>query len=256
MPDAPSPNSLARSGVAVKSASAILVAAFALAAALYLTGCSHEGRTYKAPSAEKLVAKQQTATRHIAEAGKQFRQASVSLRAAQTSHTRALAGQAEATRRLALLVPAVETLALKAPAELQAEFADLSAQVRALSAEVEKNTGEMTATAQLLRETQAAQATGTANLEQGTAAIHEINSTLAPAHFADVEKLAAQATAASDREADWHNKHDALKRQSWTRRILGIAAAVAVLGLVFLWISARIAASGARAAAAAASAVR
>lgn len=250
MPAPTSSRTIAPHGVAVKIASAILLAAFALAAALYLTGCTAKGTTYKAPSAEKLVAKQQSATRHFAAAKVKFAAASVGLRATTASHTKALASQAEATRWVTLLAPGVEALKLKAPAELQPEIEALTARVATLRAEIDKTTGEMAVTARLLAGTQADQTGGTTELERGTADLREIAATLAPEHFAAVEKLAAQATAESAAAAQWHNKYDALNRQTWMHRILGIAGALAVAGLVFLWLTGRLAGAGAKAAAA------
>ena len=241
---------------AVKIATRILCAGFAAVSGLYLHGCTAKATTYKAPSAEKLAAKQQSATRHVAAARTKFAAATVGLRATRTSHTAALASQAEAARWVTLVVPAVEELLLKAPADLKPEVEALKLKVAALSAEIDKTTGEMAVTARLIATTQADQAGGTAELEQGTAEIHEINSKLAPAHFADVEALAAHATAESADAAKWHNAYDALNRQSWTHRILGIAGALAAAGLVFLWLTGRIAKAGAATATAAARAVR
>ncbi len=250
MPASTSPKIIAPDGWAVKVASGILVAGFAVLAALYLSGCTAKPTTYRAPSAEKLVAKQVAATKHFQAAKRKFAPAAVNLRAAQTSHTRAETSHAAATRWVTLIVPAVDELLLKAPPDLKPEVEAIKLQVASLSAEIEKTTGEMATTKQLLARADTGIAEGTQELTAGLAANEEINAKLAPAHFADVEALAAHATRESQEKADWHNKYDTLKRQSWMHRILGIAGALAAAGLVFLWFTGRIAKAGAKAAAA------
>ena len=224
--------------------------------AVLLCACNHQPTVYHAPPAAKLVARQQSAARHVVAAQVKFAAASVGLRATKASQVRAVASQAEATRWVTLVVPAVEELLLKVPADLKPEVEALKLKVAALSAEIDRTTGEMAVTTKLIGTTQADQSSGTAELEQGTADIHEINAKLAPAHFADVETLAAHATAESQEKADWHNKYDALNRETWMHRLLGIASALILCGLAFLWFTGRLAGAGARAAAAAASVIR
>ena len=224
--------------------------------AVLLGACHRQPTVYHAPDVTKLTAKQQSATRHVVAAQVKFAAASVGLRATKASQVKAVASQAEATRWVTLVVPAVEELLLRVPADLKSEVEALKLKVAALSVEIDRTTGEMAVTAQLIGTTQAEQAGGTAELEQGTAEIREINAVLAPAHFADVEKLAALASQESREKADWHNKYDALHRQTWMHRILGIAGALAVAGLVFLWLTGRLAGAGAKAAAAAARTLR
>lgn len=247
MPASASRTTLPPHGAPVKIATAILTAGCAVLAALYLGGCTAKATAYKAPSAEKLVAKQQSATKHFTAAKVKFAPAAVNLRAAQTSHTRAAASNAAATRWVTLLVPAVEELLLKAPPDLKPEVEAIKLQVASLSAEIEKTTGGMATTGQLLVRAETATAEGTQELTAGLADNEAINTQLAPAHFADVEALAAHATRESQEKADWHNKYDALQRQSWLHRILGIVGALAAAGLVFLWFTGRIAGAGANA---------
>jgi hypothetical protein len=196
-------------------------ACLALACALMLAGCTHKARVFHAPDAAPLAARQETAVRHVQAAKVHFAAATVSLRSAQQSHGKAVASQMEAARRVTLLEPAVGSLRFLAPAELRPEIESIQVQVQALSAEIEKTTGEMATTTRLLTATRAEQAAGTGALEKGNAEINEIQRTLAPEYFAEVEKLAASANAESLRAARAENQAD------HRGRIIGLACAIA-----------------------------
>ena len=224
--------------------------------AVLCAACDHQPTVYHAPAAAKLVAKQQSAARHVAAAKGKFAAASVKLRGTQQSHTKAAAANAEATRWLTLVVPAVEQLLLKVPEDLKPEVEALKLKVQALSAEIEKTAGLMAVTTAGLASTQAEQSGGMTEIELANADINEINTKHSPEYLAAVEALAAKATEESTGKAEWHNKYDALARQGWMHKILGIAGALAVLGLIFLWWTGRLAGAGAKAAVAVGRAVR
>lgn len=207
------------------------------------TGCTHRPTIHQAPDSAELVARQQSAARHLATAQTKFATATVGLRAIQASHTQAVAAQAEATRWVTLLVPAVDALLLQAPEDRKPEVEAIQQKVAALRAEIDRTTGEMAVTAHLLTTVAGVQADGTAALEQGAAELRAINAKLAPEHFAAVAALVGQANQESREKADWHNQHDALQRQGWGRKLLTGLGALAVAGLLFLWFTGRLAAS-------------
>jgi chromosome segregation ATPase len=204
-------------------------------------GCQRGPVLYKPVPVAPLVTKEAQAAGHVRAAKAEFAKAAVTLRAAQTSHTRTQEAQAEATRWVTILVPAVQELLLKVPAELHAEVLELASKVEKLSAEIARATTGMGLTRDLLAEVQTEQRKGGDELEKANAAHRELTEAIIPQLIAENEKLAQAATHESAERAAAQAELRAIHSRSWLHKIALGLGALAVAGLLFLWFTGRIA---------------
>jgi len=244
--------------------------ALLLAAAALLAGCESKPHHYSVPDPKTLLDRQKTATQQVKTAKTQFAAASIEIRAGAKSHAlaqksaaQAVASNAAAARWITLVIPAVDSLILRVPPELKADAEALKLKVETLSREIAATTGTLAATAAQmsvttahLEKAQIQQSSGTGALEQGNAAINEINATLAPAYFQAVKKLAADASNESILRAKAENRVSELESKNRIRQALEFLAALAIVTVGILWFAGKLTFTGFRTATAVADAIR
>lgn len=207
----------------------LLLGVVALAAAA--SGCAHTARHFAVPDATALQASGQKLFAAVAASKAAAQRASAAVGAARKGH-------ADEVARLTVLVPKVEALYRLAPVELR----PLVESVRGEVAELRQ---AQAGTDLVIGQAAAQQSTAIAQLEEANAARNEIEAKLAPAYFAEVEKMTERANAA---EAAWHKDSAEivkLKTGSWLYRIAAGLGLLVVAGLALLWFTGRLALTGA-----------
>lgn len=141
---------------------------------MILTGCG--GRV----DARKLIEKQAVATVKVKEAKAKFAAANVRFRASSQKQAEASATNAKAGEAVRIIVPMVDQLILKVPPELKQEAELLRLRVDALSVEIARTTGHLSAASAEMTAGRIDLDMGLTRIGEAEAAQTEINTKLGP----------------------------------------------------------------------------
>jgi hypothetical protein len=216
--------------------------AVSILAVLILCGCAHKARKYSAPDTTMLRQKQAEAATHVRAAKGETARASASIAKARTSHIRAV----ESHRKETVSVTAVaEKLSSpvwqNVPIDLRDAFDAVQQEVSTLVTLNHETSLVLAEITPQLDGATVANAAAAAALIRAESAQGEIELKFGPAYISEVDTLTEKLNTAEEAWAKNSAQIVKMKTASWTYRIVGLVGALAVVALLFLWFTGKLA---------------